>query len=154
MLLPLVLAAGIAIGLASPSVAVNPKTIHGNIVLSSNHTILAAAIGETRLEKLLNAGGANTYFAPTDEAFKKLGDDVLKALIDNKDLLKKIVQAHLRPGENLFSKDLRARNGQSLNGFAIAANGELKIGRARVIKADLECENGVLHVIDTVLIPE
>jgi uncharacterized surface protein with fasciclin (FAS1) repeats len=140
------------LGFAAQTSAADQDSIYDYIASSSNHTILASAITETRQTMLLNAkDGKNTFFAPTDEAFKKLGEEQLKKLIEDKQLLKKIVLAHLVAGEDIKAEKLKSM--APINGFTISVNDGLKIGEAKVIKADLPRCNGIIHVIDTVLIP-
>ncbi len=152
------LCAGLALScmlsVASTVLAVDPKDIFGNISLSSNHTILLTAIKESKLEVTLSAKGAYTLFAPSDEAFKKLGDEQLKRLIEDKTLLRKILLAHFVVGKSLTNDELKGMAGKELNGFTISVNDGLKIGDAKVKPIDLECSNGVIHTIDTVLIPK
>jgi uncharacterized surface protein with fasciclin (FAS1) repeats len=150
------LCAGLALScmlsVASTLSAVDPKDIFGNISLSSNHTILLTAVKESKLEVTLSAKGAHTLFAPSDEAFKKLGDEQIKRLIEDKTLLRKILLAHFVVGKSLTNDDLKGMAG--INGFTISVNDGLKIGNAKVKPTDLECSNGVIHTIDTVLIPK
>jgi uncharacterized surface protein with fasciclin (FAS1) repeats len=148
------LALGLILGFASYSPASDQKSIYENIEASSNHTILLSAIAEARQVMILNAKGANTFFAPNDEAFKKLSEVELKKLIENKELLKKIVLAHLVTEKAITSQDLKKMVGKEINGFAISDSDGLKIGDAKVKQADLKCSNGIIHVIDTVLIPK
>jgi uncharacterized surface protein with fasciclin (FAS1) repeats len=148
------LALSCMLSVASSLSAVDPKDIFGNIGLSSNHTILLTAVKESKLEVTLSAKGAYTLFAPSDEAFKKLGDEQLKRLIEDKTLLRKILLAHFVVGKSLSSDDLKGMAGKELNGFTISVNDGLKIGDAKMKPVDLKCSNGVIHTIDTVLIPK
>jgi uncharacterized surface protein with fasciclin (FAS1) repeats len=137
---------------ATISSASEPKTIYDFIDNSSKFTILRSAIAESRLVAPLNTmEGKNTLFAPTDEAFKKLSPDQLKKLIDDKDLLKKIIQAHMVLDKSLTQKDLKGM--KDLNGFPISTEDGIKIGNAKMTAFDTVCRNGVIHTIDTVLIP-
>lgn len=140
----------LSLGLASSVKAVDEMNIYDTIANSSKHYILLAAVNEFGFADALKAKGANTFFAPTDEAFKKLTDAELQKLIANKELFKKTILAHWVEKKSLKADDLKALAG--INGFAISVNDGLKIGEAKVIKADISCVNGIVHFIDTVLI--
>jgi uncharacterized surface protein with fasciclin (FAS1) repeats len=129
------------------------KTIAETVAASKDHTILLTALKEVGLFDTLKGKGPLTLFAPTDAAFKKLGDDTLKKIVADKTLLKKILLAHSVSGKTLSAKDLAALDGRELNGFRVSAKDGLKIGDAKVTTPDLRCGNGVIHVIDTVLVP-
>jgi uncharacterized surface protein with fasciclin (FAS1) repeats len=117
----------------------------------------AKAVTAADLTELFNGTGPFTAFAPTNQAFEKLGRHKLKELLDpkNKDLLASILIYHIVPGKYM-AKNLKPRNFKTVNGKEIEItvdNGEIRVNGARVIKADLVGPNGVLHEIDTVLIP-
>jgi uncharacterized surface protein with fasciclin (FAS1) repeats len=129
------------------------NTLFEHIANSATHTILLSAVNETGQVKTLNdKKGTNTLFAPTDEAFKKLGEAELNKLINDKERLKKVVEAHIATGKVLTTKDLKGL--KDVNGFAISTADGLRIGGAKVIGPDQECKNGVMHVIDAVLLPK
>ncbi|HYH69444.1 MAG TPA: fasciclin domain-containing protein [Urbifossiella sp.] len=141
--------------LSSGSTAAEDKDIVDIAVGSKDHTILVAAVKEAGLVDVLKGKGPFTVFGPTDAAFKKLGDDKLKAVIGNKALLTKILLAHVVQGKAVTAADAVKMDGKEVNGFKIAATaGGVMIGEAKVTKADLKASNGVIHVIDTVLIPK
>jgi len=129
------------------------KTIADALAASKDHTILLTALKEVGLFDTLKGKGSLTLFAPTDAAFKTLGDDTLKRIVADKSLLKKLLLAHLVTGRALTAKDLAALDGRELNGFRVAAKGELKIGDAKVVTRDWRCGNGIIHVVDVVLVP-
>jgi uncharacterized surface protein with fasciclin (FAS1) repeats len=148
------LALCVMLGAGSFSSAADEQNIYENIANDSNYTILLSAITESRLVATLNTNeGANTFFAPTDEAFKKLGQEQLKKLIEDKELLKKIIMAHFVADKTLFRKDLKGMGGKELNGFPITVDDGIKIGNAKITAFDIKCKNGVIHKVDTVLIP-
>ena len=139
---------------AAHSSASEPKNIYDYIGNSSKFTILRSAITESRLAAPLNTmEGKNTLFAPTDEAFKKLTPDQLKKLIEDKDLLKKIITAHMILDKSVTQKDLKGMGGKPINDFLISTEDGIKIGDAKITSFDTVCKNGVVHTIDTVLIP-
>lgn len=148
-------ACALVIGLTAPSTAADEKTIVDLAVGSKDHTILVTAVKEAGLLDVLKGKGPFTVFAPTDAAFKKLGDDKIKEVVANKELLTKILLAHVVQGKAVYAKDVVKLDGKEVNGFKIAAgSGGVSIGDAKVTKADLKASNGVVHVIDTVLIPK
>ena len=144
------------LGVVATTFAAEQKTIYENIDASSNHTILLSAVKEARLEITLSVKGTNTLFAPSDEAFKKLSQDQLSKLIEDKDSFRKILLAHFVVGKAISSDELKSMPGKELNGFQISVKDDgTRIGNAKVIAADLKkCSNGIMHTIDTVLIPK
>jgi uncharacterized surface protein with fasciclin (FAS1) repeats len=133
--------------------ASDQKSILENVAASDNHTILLTAVKESGLAATLDAKGTMTFFAPTDEAFKKLGVEQIKKLVADKELLRKMLLAHLVVGIELKAEELKKLDGKELNGFRVSTTDGLKIGGAKVISRNRECGNGIIHGIDTVLIP-
>ena len=122
-------------------------------------TLLAAAEAAGLVEMLNNEEGPFTVFAPTDEAFAALPegtvDDLLKP--ENKDQLVKILQYHVVPGK-VMSADLagKSTDAQTASGetLTVDATGDsVKVGEATVTQADIEATNGVIHVVDKVIMP-
>ena len=118
------------------------------------NTLLAAAKA-TNLTNSLYNDGPFTIFAPTDEAFSKLPDGTVESLLKNPTELAKVLKYHLVKG-NIFSGDLN--NGSSVltvlgSPISIDTSDGVLVNNARVVNADLEATNGVIHVIDTVLLP-
>lgn len=124
-------------------------------------TTLLAALDAAGLIDTLKGEGPFTVFAPTDEAFKKLPAGTVESLLkpENKDTLKDILLYHVAKGK-LPAKDVVALNGKELdmaNGKKAkieVKNGEVFIDGAKVIIADIAARNGIIHVIDTVIIPK
>ncbi|MBX9585150.1 MAG: fasciclin domain-containing protein [Gemmataceae bacterium] len=130
------------------------KDIVDIAVGSKDHTILVKAVKEAGLVETLKGKGPFTVFAPTDEAFKKLGKDTLDAVVKDKEKLKKVLLAHVVVDKAVTAADAAKLDGKKVNGFEVkAADGKVMIGGAKVTKADLKAKNGVIHVIDTVLVP-
>ncbi len=122
--------------------------------VDAKFTTLVAAVKEAGLVETLKGAGPFTVFAPTDEAFKKLGDAKLKAVLADKALLKKILLAHVVVGKAAMASDVVKMDGAKVNGFEIKAKTDgVTLGEAKVLKTDIKCSNGVIHVIDTVLVP-
>jgi uncharacterized surface protein with fasciclin (FAS1) repeats len=112
---------------------------------------LTAALEKADLVESLRAHRLCTLFAPTDKAFAKLPKENLEALLADKDKLSKLLKAHIIVGREVKAADLRKLNGEKVNSFPIDTKDELKIGAAKIIKADVPASNGVIHVIDMVL---
>jgi uncharacterized surface protein with fasciclin (FAS1) repeats len=135
-----------------------PKTIAEIVAGSKDHTILLALVKEAGLVDVLKGKGAWTVFAPTDAAFKKIDEETLKKVKGDKELLKKILTAHVVKGTwpaaevvKLDGKEVETLQGTR---FKITVKDKtVKIGDATVTAVDLKASNGVVHVIDTVLMP-
>lgn len=121
-------------------------------------TLLAAAVAAGLADSLAN-GGPFTIFAPTDEAFAKLPAGTLASLLkpENKDQLTKILKLHIVSGKVMAAQAVKLTSAPSLAGedLALVVNGgKLAINGANVISADVVAKNGVIHVIDAVLLPK
>jgi uncharacterized surface protein with fasciclin (FAS1) repeats len=153
------LTAGIAVGaiLASPAPAADqPKDIVDTAVAAGTFKSLAAALQAADLVQTLKGPGPFTVFAPTDEAFAKIPKADLDALLKNKAKLTAILSYHVFAG-NASSADLKQlKDLSTVNGgrIKIDASKGLKVDNATVVKPDVAASNGVIHVIDTVLMPK
>jgi len=118
-------------------------------------TTLLAALKAAGLEDALSDGGLLTVFAPTDEAFAKLGQETIDGLLKDTEKLKSILTYHVIGGEYLFSELKIAQSLFTLNGKPVKINldGTLTINNVNIIGRDILTRNGVIHVIDAVLIP-
>lgn len=119
---------------------------------------LAAALQAAGLVDVLKGEGPFTVFAPTDEAFSKLPQGTLEDLLkpENKATLSGILTYHVVSGK-VLSTDLQEGNVSTLDGGAVIIDFEgqgVKVNEANVIQADIVADNGVIHVIDKVLLPE
>jgi uncharacterized surface protein with fasciclin (FAS1) repeats len=126
-------------------------------IAAGNFSTLAAALAVSGLIKILEGEGPFTVFAPTDDAFAKLPPQTVSDLLEpeNKSKLTAILTYHVVEGrvtsqEIINSTSVPTLQGQSLQ---IKKEGALKINDAKIIASDLEASNGVIHVIDTVLLP-
>lgn len=136
------------------------KTIVDIAVKDERFTTLVKALQEADLVDTLKDDGPFTVFAPTDDAFKKLGADKINELLkpENKGTLKDILLYHVN-GKNLLAKDVVKLNGKELNMLngkdakIEVKNNEVYIDGAKIIITDIIAKNGVIHVIDTVMIP-
>jgi uncharacterized surface protein with fasciclin (FAS1) repeats len=117
-------------------------------------TLLAAAVAAD-LAETLSGEGPFTVLAPTDEAFAKLPEGTVKGLLEKPEELKKILLHHVIAGKVMSSDVVKLTEAESMLGqkLSIDASDGVVIGGAKVIKADVSASNGVIHVIDTVILP-
>lgn len=119
---------------------------------------LAAALGAAGLVETLKGNGPFTVFAPTDEAFAKLPAGTVESLVkpENKDKLTAILTYHVVPGR-VYAKDaVAAEAAATVQGGKVRIaikNGQLMVNDSKVVLSDIETSNGVIHVIDSVLLP-
>ncbi len=137
------------------------QTQSGNVVdvAASNGSFktLTAALKAAGLDKTLAGAGPFTVFAPTDQAFAALPQDALQQLLQpqNKDLLVKILTYHVVPGK-VQSSDLKSGDVQTVEGSPVTlnvGNSGVMVNKAKVLQADIQASNGVIHVIDRVMLP-
>ena len=127
-------------------------------VAAGSFNTLAAAVTAAGLVDTLKSAGPFTVFAPTDEAFAKLPAGTVEALLADIPKLTAILTYHVVAGK-VMAADVVGMNGQSaktVNGatVAISTDGGVKLnGSSNVVKTDIECTNGVIHVIDAVILP-
>ncbi len=127
-------------------------------IAAGSFNTLAAALTEAKLIDTLKGAGPFTVFAPTDEAFAKLPAGTVTSLLKDIPKLTAILTYHVIPG-TVMASDVMGMDGQSaktVNGAALTIttkDGVTLNGTANVVKTDIECTNGVIHVIDSVLIP-
>lgn len=147
-----------AVQTATPSVATTTGAhdIVDIAIAAGNFTTLVAALQAADLVTTLKGAGPFTVFAPTDDAFKKLPAGTVDALLKDKAKLAGILTYHVVPGK-LLSKDVRSTDNTTVQGTTVkvvSANGGVNVNDAKVTKADIEAANGVIHAIDTVLMPK
>lgn len=119
---------------------------------------LAAALDAAGLVSALKSDGPFTVFAPTDAAFAKLPAGTVETLLkpENKAKLAAVLKHHVVPGRVLLGDALKAGSAVTLQGGSLSfrfAEGAIRVGSARITVADLEAANGVIHVIDEVILP-
>ena len=116
---------------------------------------LLKALGEADLTKTLEGKGPFTLFAPTDEAFGKLPEGSLESLMKDKRQLKAVLSSHVVAGKHLAKELGGMKSTKSLEGGEIRfdATDGVKVNGAKVTRSDIEATNGVIHVIDAVLLP-
>jgi uncharacterized surface protein with fasciclin (FAS1) repeats len=126
-------------------------------VKAGSFKTLAAALKAAGLVDTMKGKGPFTVFAPTDEAFAKLPAGTVETLLkpENKDKLVAILTYHVVAGNVKAADVVKLESAETLLGqtVAIDATNGVKINNAKVVKADIECVNGVIHVIDAVLLP-
>lgn len=125
-------------------------------LLNGKFTKLAAALQAAGMVEELKKPGPFTVFAPTDEAFGKIPAADLTALLADKAKLTKVLQGHVVAGK-VMAKDVKTMKAKTLGGAEVdvtAKDGKVTFGGAAVTQADIDCTNGVIHVIDTVVMPK
>ena len=131
------------------------KDIVDTAVAAGSFNTLVAAVKAAGLVDTLKSTGPFTVFAPTDEAFAKLPAGTVESLLQDKEKLSGILTYHVVAGK-LMAADvvsqtsLKTVQGQSLK---ISTMGGAKVNNANIVKTDIQTSNGVIHVIDTVLLP-
>lgn len=127
-------------------------------VAAGSFTTLVAAVTAAGLVETLKGTGPFTVFAPTDDAFAKLPEGTVETLLkpENKDMLVSILTYHVVPGKvmsaDIAGKALHVTTVQGADVAVDATNG-VTVGGATVVTADIEATNGVIHVIDAVIMP-
>jgi uncharacterized surface protein with fasciclin (FAS1) repeats len=159
IILALILFGVIVIGSTVPSWAADMKDIVDTAVAAGSFNTLATALKAADLVETLKGKGPFTVFAPTDEAFGKLPpgtlDDLLKP--ENKNKLKGILTYHVVPQKVMAKDVVKMKSAKTVNGQELAISvkdGTVMVNNAKVTKTDIMCTNGVIHVIDTVVLPK
>jgi len=137
--------------------AASSADIVDTAVKAGSFKTLATALTAAGLVDTLKGKGPFTVFAPTDEAFAKLPKGTVEALLQDKDKLTKILTYHVVAGKVLAADVVKLKSATTVNGASVTINaskGGVKVDNANVTKTDIPCANGVIHVIDTVLIPQ
>ena len=131
------------------------KDIVDTAVSAGSFTTLVSAVQAAGLVDTLKGKGPFTVFAPNDEAFAKIPKDQLDALIKDKAKLSAVLTYHVVPGM-VMAKDVKAGEVPTVQGskLRITTEGGVKVDNANVIATDVVASNGVIHVIDTVLMPK
>jgi len=122
------------------------------------HNTLVAALKAAGLADMLMTSGNYTVFAPTDEAFAKLPAGTVDMLLlpENKAKLRSILQYHVVPGRITAAQVMKMTKARTASGKDVSImmmGDQVMIGNAHIIKADVMASNGIVHVIDTVLMP-
>ncbi len=155
------IAAGLAVAsalVAAPASAqmAMQKDIVDTAVEAGSFTTLAAALQAAGLVETLKGDGPFTVFAPTDAAFEKLPAGTVESLLANPEQLAAILTYHVVPGKVMASQVVNISEATTVNGAKInvrVVDGKVMINDATVTTADVGASNGVIHVIDTVILP-
>ncbi|MFC4174204.1 fasciclin domain-containing protein [Microvirga sp. GCM10011540] len=156
----LAVAATVALGVALGGTAARAadQDIVETTVAAGQFKTLAAALGEAGLVSTLKGEGPFTVFAPTDAAFAKLPAGTVENLLkpENKDRLTAILTYHVVPGRVTASEVAKLQQAKTVNGKALtvsATGNGVKVNDANVTRTDIAASNGVIHVVDSVILP-
>jgi uncharacterized surface protein with fasciclin (FAS1) repeats len=149
----------LTLSLSAVAASAGKKDIVDTAVAAGNFKTLATALQAAGLVETLKGAGPFTVFAPTDEAFAKLPagtlDDLLKP--ENKEKLVAILTYHVVPGKVTAKDVMKLHQAKTVNGkdVKIMADGaRVMVDNSNVVKTDIGCSNGVIHVIDSVILPQ
>jgi uncharacterized surface protein with fasciclin (FAS1) repeats len=155
------LAAGLVFGTlfagAAGTQAQSTQDIVDTAVAAGSFKTLVKAVQEAGLVQTLKGTGPFTVFAPTDEAFAKLPAGTLEALLQDKQKLSAILTYHVVPGRVLAADVVKMGSAKTVNGQEISItirDGAAMVDNAKVIRTDIMATNGVIHVIDSVILPK
>ena len=143
-------------GAARNSPPTPTKNILDTLVAAGGFTTLAGSIRAAGLTEALAAKGPFTFFAPTDEAFKKLPPGAYDALLKDSGKLKAVLNYHVVSGY-FMARDLKSGEVVTVQGTPLTAavsSSEVRVNGARVTKADTVATNGIVHAIDAVILPK
>jgi transforming growth factor-beta-induced protein len=147
--------------ISTTAFAASPATadIVDTAVGAGSFQTLVAAVKAAGLVETLKGPGPFTVFAPTDEAFAKLPAGTLQDLLkpENKAKLTAILTYHVVPGKVMAADVVKLHTAKTVNGNSLTvktAGGSVMVDGAKVVKTDIACSNGVIHVIDTVVLPK
>jgi uncharacterized surface protein with fasciclin (FAS1) repeats len=133
------------------------KDIVETAVAAGQFKTLATALTAAGLVETLKGKGPFTVFAPTDEAFAKLPKGTLEALLKDKTKLTAILTYHVVPGDVRAAQVVKLTEAKTVNGQAAAIavkDGKVSVAGAHVVTTDIVATNGVIHVIDAVMLPK
>ena len=137
--------------------ATQSKDIVDTAVAAGSFKTLATALQAAGLVDTLKGAGPFTVFAPTDEAFAKLPAGTLETLLkpENKAKLQRILTYHVVPGKVMAADVVKIRSAKAVSGdtITISSSNGVMVDKARVVKTDIGASNGVIHVIDSVILP-
>jgi uncharacterized surface protein with fasciclin (FAS1) repeats len=152
-------AVAVTLGASQRSAATGTKDVVDTTVAAGSFKTLAKALEAAGLVQTLKGSGPFTVFAPTDEAFAKLPAGTLETLLkpENKAQLQRILSCHVVAGRVLAADVVKLHAAKAISGDTISIvvnNGGVMVGDAHVVKTDIAATNGVIHVIDAVMIPD
>jgi uncharacterized surface protein with fasciclin (FAS1) repeats len=143
---------------STTSAAHGSKTIVAVASEAGSFKTLVAAVKAAGLVDVLQGEGPFTVFAPTDEAFAKLPAGTVENLLkpENREQLKAVLTYHVLPGK-VMAADVKPMHAKTVNGQKVniqVVDNKVKVDNATVVKTDVLASNGVIHVIDTVILPK
>jgi uncharacterized surface protein with fasciclin (FAS1) repeats len=153
-------AALLAFAVSAPAQAGSSKSslpdVVDTAVAAGNFKTLATALQAAGLVETLKGPGPFTVFAPTDEAFAKLPAGTLEGLLKDKQRLTAVLTYHVVPGRVMAADVVKLTSARTVHGghLAVRANQGVTVDGVRVVKTDIQAGNGVIHVIDAVLMPK
>jgi uncharacterized surface protein with fasciclin (FAS1) repeats len=132
------------------------KNIVETAIQAGPFNTLVAAVKAAGLVDTLSGPGPFTVFAPTDEAFAKLPQGTLEGLLKDKAKLTGILTYHVIAGKVMASDVAKLQSAKTVQGqsLTVSNHGTVKIDDAKVVRTDIQCSNGVIHVIDSVVVPK
>ncbi len=154
-----VAALALAVSVATPARADRAdasKDIVDTAVAAGSFNTLATALKAAGLIETLKGKGPFTVFAPTDDAFKKLPAGTLEKLLADKAQLTKVLTYHVVAGKVMAADVVKLSEAKTVEGSMVkitVAKGAVKVNDANVVKTDIGASNGVIHVIDSVILP-
>ena len=151
--------ATVAIVSARPAAVGQNQDIVDTAVAAGSFKTLAAALKAAGLVETLKGKGPFTVFAPTDEAFAKLPAGTVESLLkpENKQKLVAILTYHVVSGSVMAADVVKLKDAKTVNGQSVkigVTGSNVMVDNAHVVKTDIKASNGVIHVIDTVLMPK
>ncbi len=135
----------------------NLQTVVEIAASNDDFSTLVTAVSKAGLVETLSGPGPFTVFAPTNAAFDKLPEGTIESLLNDKDALTDVLTYHVVPGKIMAADVVTMSNATTVQGqdLAITVDGNIvQINNASVVQPDIEASNGVIHVIDTVLLPQ
>lgn len=159
----LVAAAALAVTVSTPALRASDlagvagtRDIVDTAVAAGSFKTLAAALQAAGLVETLKGKGPFTVFAPTDEAFAKIPKADLDALLKDRAALTKVLTYHVVAGRVMAADVVKLKEAKTVEGqmVSIDASSGVKVNGANVVKADVVASNGVIHVIDAVILPQ
>jgi uncharacterized surface protein with fasciclin (FAS1) repeats len=154
-----IIAAAAVAAASQPAARAQGRDIVDTAVAAGSFKTLAKALEAAGLVDTLKGPGPFTVFAPTDEAFAKLPAGTLEDLLkpENKAKLQRILTYHVVPGRVMAADVVKLQSARAVSGDAIPVlvrGGSVTVDGARVVKTDIVATNGIIHVIDSVILPD
>ncbi len=148
----------LALTLTAAAGSMEKKDIVDTAIAAGDFKTLATALQAAGLVDTLKGSGPFTVFAPTDEAFAKLPPGTVENLLkpENHDKLVAVLTYHVVPGKVMARDVVKLHEAKTVNGEKVkimTEGGKVMVDDANVIKTDIDCSNGVIHVIDSVILP-